>query len=73
MEIPDVIKIIEFNRGIFIGSKDKINMGGQVNPNSNVGDRLEWKNLQKNEINRKISEIINKIIPNFNPLIIRLV
>lgn len=39
-------------------------MGGQILPISILGDRDIWKNLQKNEKKKKISEIINKIIPN---------
>ena len=38
-------------------------------PNSIFGDKLLWKNLQKKDTKKKISEIINKIIPHFNPLI----
>ena len=44
-------------------------MGGHVTPISNVGDNLEWKNLQKNEIKKNTSDVINKIIPHFNPKI----
>lgn len=66
-EIPDVIKIIVFSRGILKGLKFSIFEGGQIKPNSRVGDRLAWKNLQKKEKKKKISEIINKIIPHFNP------
>lgn len=66
--IPDVNKIIVFSRGIKNGLNTWIPVGGQLIPNSIncVNDR--WKNLQKNEIKKKISEIINKIIPIFIPL-----
>lgn len=56
-----------FNKGILNGSKFKIPWGGQYNPNSIVGERLEWKKDQKNLIKKKISEIINKIIPHLIP------
>lgn len=36
-------------------------------PISTFGDSLLWKKAQKKEIKKKISEIMNKIIPNFNP------
>lgn len=65
--IPDVIKMIVFRRGILKGSKILIPFGGQLRPNSNVGVNLEWKNLQKKEIKKKISEVINKIILHFSP------
>lgn len=72
-ETPDVIKIIVFNRGILKGSKISIPVGGHFNPNSIVGDRLEWKNLQKNEVKNSTSDVINKIIPHFMPVITWLV
>lgn len=42
-------------------------VGGHCIPNSIICVNLKWKNLQKNEIKKKISEIINKIIPIFIP------
>lgn len=72
-EIPEVIKIIVFNKGILNGSKISIPLGGQFNPNSKLGDNLEWKNPQKKEIKKKTSEVINKIIPHFNPSVTWLV
>jgi hypothetical protein len=44
-------------------------MGGQVDPNSIVGDKLLWKKAQKNEIKKNTSETINKIIPQRSPLV----
>jgi len=38
-------------------------MGGHIHPNSDVGDNLLWKKDQKNLKKKKISEIINRIIP----------
>jgi hypothetical protein len=42
-------------------------LGGHIFPNSIVGDNLLWKKAQKKLIKKKISEIINKIIPHRNP------
>lgn len=67
--MPEVIKTIVFNRGIWKGSKISIPTGGHFKPNSIVGVNLEWKNLQKNEVKNNTSEEINKIIPHFMPVI----
>ena len=56
-------------RGTWKGLKAVIPVGGQWDPISMLGERLEWKNAQKNEMKKKISEIINRIIPIFRPLI----
>ena len=37
--------------------------GGHIEPTSILGDKLLWKNAQKNLKKKKISETINKIIP----------
>lgn len=66
--IPEVNKIIVFNKGILNGLKVIILVGGHNNPNSIVGVNLEWKKDQKKEKKKNTSEIINKIIPNFNPV-----
>lgn len=71
--IPEVIKMIVFNNGILNGSKIWMPVGGQFIPNSKVGANLEWKNLQKKEIKKNTSEVINKIIPHFNPRVTWLV
>lgn len=42
--------------------------GGQVQEIWGVGARLLWKNAQKNARKNMISEIMNRIIPNFSPL-----
>ena len=44
-----------------------ISLGGYNCPISILGAKDEWKYAQKREI-KKISEIINKIIPIFMPL-----
>lgn len=67
IETPEVNKIIVFNKGILNGSKIKIPVGGQWRPNSIEGESLEWKNDQKKEIKKKISETINSNMPNFSP------
>lgn len=54
-----------FNKGIINGLKTIIPVGGHFIPSSIIWVNLMWKNPQKNEIKKKISEIINKIIPNF--------
>ena len=41
--------------------------GGQTDPISTLGDNLLWKNAQKNLKKKKISEIINKAIPQRKP------
>jgi hypothetical protein len=40
-------------------------VGGQVDPNSIVGDNLEWKNDTKN----KTSETMNRIILHRKPVV----
>lgn len=67
----DVNKIIVFNNGINRGLKNIIFFGGQFNPNSIDGARELCKKFQKNEINKNISEIINKIILNLIKFIIK--
>ena len=41
--------------------------GGHIEPTSILGDKLLWKNAQKNLKKKKISEIINKAIPQRKP------
>lgn len=60
----DANRIIVFNNGINIGLKNKMFFGGQFNPNSIDGASELCKKFQKKEINKNISEIINKIILN---------
>ena len=65
--IPEHNRIIVFNNGICIGLNVITPLGGHIIPISMVGERLLWKNAQKNDTKNNTSEIINKIIPNFNP------
>lgn len=66
---PDLNKIIVFIRGIPIGLNALIPLQGHLWPIKMSGDRDEWKNAQKKERKKKISDVINNIIPNFKPLI----
>jgi len=56
-----------FNRGTSKGLKVAIPMGGQIPPNSTTGAKLLWKKAQKKERKKKISDTINKIIPQRRP------
>jgi len=42
--------------------------GGHTPPKLKTGDKLEWKNAQKNAKKNIISDTMNKIIPNRKPL-----
>lgn len=64
---PEANKILVFRRGTWNGLKPWIPTGGQIAPTSILGDKLLWKNAQKNEIKKNTSEIIKRIIPHRNP------
>ena len=64
---PDVNKIIVFNNGTSHGLKVWIPCGGQIDPISTEGAKLEWKKAQKKAKKNIISDIINNIIPYLNP------
>ena len=49
-------------------SKAWIVFGGQIAPTAMAGDKLTWKKAQKKAKKNIISEIINKSIPNLNPV-----
>lgn len=66
-EIPEEIKIVEFNKGISNGLKGITFSGGQIAPISMLGDKLLWKKAQKNEIKKNTSDKINNNIPNLRP------
>lgn len=68
-DAPEEIKIIVFNKGTFKGLNLVIEIGGHTWPNSTLGLKEKWKNLQKNEEKNITSDVINKIIPIFKPLI----
>jgi hypothetical protein len=66
---PDASKIAVFSKGICRGLNGIIPVGGRVEPNSIVGDRLLWKKAQKNEMKKNTSEMMNRIIPHRNPFV----
>lgn len=66
---PEDKRIAVFNKGIWKGLKLWIFIGGQRFPSSIEGDKLLWKKAQKKEIKKNTSEIINKIIPQRNPIV----
>lgn len=62
-----------FIRGIAIGLNLWIPKHGHFCPIKISGDKDVWKKAQKNETKKKTSDVINKSIPSFNPLITSLV
>jgi ABC-type xylose transport system substrate-binding protein len=60
---PDDNNIKVFKKGNSKGFNTSIPFGGQTQPIETAGDRLEWKNAQKNPTKNIISETINKITP----------
>lgn len=62
---PEDTRITVFSNGTAYGSNSTIPTGGHCTPNSIVGDKLLWKNAQKNDTNSITSEAINKSIPIF--------
>lgn len=65
--IPEDTKIIVLSKGISNGLNGLMPIGGHNWPISVAGAKEEWKYAQKNEMKKKISEIINKIIPKRSP------
>jgi len=64
---PELNNITVFNKGISQALNTGTFSGGQTAPISKVGDKLEWKNAQKNAKKNIISETINNIIPILSP------
>lgn len=60
---PEARRTAVFSRGTSNGFKGVIPEGGQHPPISGVGERLEWKNAQKNPRKKNTSDVINRIIP----------
>jgi hypothetical protein len=58
-----------FSRGTLNGFRGVIPAGGQQHPSSGVGDKLLWKNAQKKAKKNRTSDVINKIIPQRNPVV----
>jgi len=66
---PEDKRRIVFSKGTLMGLNGWIPIGGHDCPNSIVGEILLWKKAQKNDTKKNTSEVINKIIPVFNPFI----
>lgn len=64
---PLARRIPVFKRGICKGLNGEIPAGGHMAPISIVGDKLLWKNAQKKEMKKKISETMKRIIPHRKP------
>lgn len=66
---PEASRTAVFSSGTLNGFKGVIPVGGQQHPNSGVGDKLLWKNAQKNAKKKSTSEVINRIIPHRKPFV----
>jgi hypothetical protein len=66
---PDASRTAVLRRGTLKGFKGLIPIGGQQHPISGVGDRLLWKNAQKNAKKKHTSDKMNRIIPRRRPLV----
>ena len=60
---PEANKIAVLSKGIWRGLKGWTPKGGQLPPISKVGAKLLWKNAQKKDKKKKISDTINNNIP----------
>jgi len=67
-DTPEERRIMVFKRGTSKGLNGWMLAGGHQIPSSRVGDKLLWKKAQKNEKKNRTSEVINKIIPHFSPV-----
>ena len=70
---PELNNIAVFNRGTEKGFNGSIPKGGQQTPISTAGDKLLWKNAQKNDTKNSTSDTINNKNPIFKPLTVALV
>jgi len=66
---PDARRTAVLRRGTLNGFNGVIPVGGHAHPSSGVGDSLLWKKAQKNAKKNKISDVINKIIPQRRPFV----
>jgi hypothetical protein len=66
--IPEESNIIVLSNGRPHGFKTLIPLGGQIQPIAIEGDKLAWKNAQKNAKKNITSETMKSIIPYFSPL-----
>jgi len=64
---PDKSNIKVLSKGTPQGLNAWIALGGQTEPISTAGDKLEWKKAQKKARKNITSETINKIIPERKP------
>jgi hypothetical protein len=67
--MPEAKRTAVFNNGTLNGFNGVMPVGGQAHPSSGVGDKLLWKNAQKNAKKNNTSEVINRIIPHRSPLV----
>ena len=65
---PDDKRMQVFSKGTSKGLIAKIPTGGHTAPTSILGLNDEWKNAQKKDKKKKISEPMNSNIPNRKPL-----
>jgi len=70
-DTPDLIRIIVFRRGTFMGLNVFTRDGGHSCPISIDGLILEWKYAQKNPKKNNTSDTMNRIIPALSPLVTR--
>lgn len=66
---PLLNKRMVFNKGTPRTARGVNPLGGQIPPNSIVGDKENSKNLQKKEKKNNTSETINRINPFFIPTV----
>jgi len=66
---PDASNTAVFRSGTLNGLRGYTPDGGQQHPSSGVGDKLLWKNAQKNAKKNNTSDVINKIIPHRSPVV----
>lgn len=68
---PELNNIAVFSSGTENGFNICIPLGGQRAPSSMAGAKLLWKNAQKKDIKKHISDTIKSIIPSFKPFLTR--
>lgn len=66
---PDANSTAVFSSGTLNGFSGLIPVGGHAQPSSGVGDRLLWKNAQKNAKKNRTSDVMNRIIPQRSPFV----
>jgi len=66
---PEASRTAVLSKGTLNGFSGVIPVGGHAQPSSGVGDRLLWKNAQKNAKKNSTSDVINRIIPHRSPLV----